>query len=478
MTKFKLLFTLSIIVPILMLLTFLSYYNRFPTGDDAWFAEETYWLLKDGVIRSEFFRGLLGWEKQLFVSHKLFLCFGSIMMLIGGSSLYVLKLTSLLFLALLVFLFKGYIAHRQLEKTSLYIVLFLLFSNTLIVKMSFEYRPEVMMMTLGFASYLLIQYQQKYLVALGGVLSGMALLCHLNGIIYIIAGFFMFIFSGKKIKALIFIVFASLTSIFYFYDIWQANGFDVWLYQFRNDPATQNAFGLVNKLKVMLSFPSIFFKSPQEMAISILLISFCWTYRKKLNELPRNLIVYAIVLVISFWLITKRASGLYEMLFIPIMMTFIIELFGLIEDKPSFKLSKPILFAFFLYFVIGFVGIIQLIHKIHSRPFLPDKYAALRKFIPAKSKGLVPLQFFFNEYENHESLLCFENFDFQLAQSTLKADTESLANWARKNNVKFILFDYKNNKANFFPKPREVLKGYQLSYFDGDFAVYVELKNM
>jgi len=475
MTKSKMLTTLSTIVPILMLLTFLSYYKRFPTGDDAWFAEESYWLLHDGVIRSEFFNGLLGWENQFFVSHKLFLCFGSMMMWIGGNSLYVVKLTSLLFLGVLVFLFKRYISHRQLEKSSLYIVLFLLFSNTLIVKMSFEYRPEVMMMTLGFASYLLIQYQQKYFIALGGVLSGMALLCHLNGIIYIFAGFFMFVFTEKKINALVFGIFATFTSIFYFYDVWQANGFDTWLYQFRNDPATQNAFGLVDKLKVMLSFPSIFFKSPQEMAISILLITFCWTFKKRLSQLPRNLIVYSIVLVVSFWLITKRASGLYEMLFIPTMMALIIELFSFIENKPSFKLSKPILFGFFVYFVIGIVGIIQLIHKINCRPYLPEKYATLRKYIPTKSVGLVPLQFFFNEYENHESLLCFENFDFQLAQSKLKTDTESLAAWARKNNVEFILFDYKNTKANFFPKPKEILKGYKLVYFDGDFAVYVEI---
>ncbi|MEA5401850.1 hypothetical protein VB776_02910 [Arcicella sp. DC2W] len=474
MTKFKLLFTLSIIVPILMLLTFLTYYKRFPTGDDAWFAEETYWLLKDGVIRSEFFRGLLGWEKQFFVSHKLFLCFGSLMMWLGGNSLYVLKATSLLFLGLLIFLFKRYIAFRQLEKTSFYIVLFLLFSNTLIIKMSFEYRPEVMMMTLGFASYLLIQYQQKYLVALGGVLSGMALLCHLNGIIYVIAGFFMLFFNEKKINALVFGVFATLTSIFYFYDIWQANGFDTWLYQFRNDPATQNAFGLVDKLKVMLSFPSIFFKSPQEMAISILLIAFCWTYKKSLNQLPRNLITYTIVLVISFWLITKRASGLYEMLFIPTMMALIIELFSFTENKPNVNLSKPILFAFVVYFIIGFVGIIQLISKINSKPYLPEKYAKLRKFIPAKSKGLVPLQFFFNEYENHESLLCFENFVFQLAQSKLQANAESLADWAKKNKVEFILFDYKHNKAKFFPHAKAVLKGYKLVYFDEDFAIYIQ----
>lgn len=474
MTKLRMLTTLSIIVPILMLLTFFSYYKRFPTGDDAWFAEESYWLLHDGVIRSEFFRGLLGWEKQLFVSHKLFLSFGSIMMWIGGNSLYVLKLTSLLFLGLLVLLFKSYISQRQLEKSSLYIALFLLFSNTLIIKMSFEYRPEVMMMTLGFASYLLIQYQKKYLIALGGVLAGMALLCHLNGVIYIIAGFFMLFLSEKKTNALVFGVFATLTSAFYFYDIIQANGFDTWLYQFRNDPATQNAFGLMDKLKVMVSFPSIFFKSPQEMAISILLIAFCWTFKKRLSELPRNLTVYSIVLIVSFWLITKRATGLYEMLFIPTMMAIIIELFNFVENKPHTKLSKPILFGFLVYFIIGMVGVIQLIYKINSKPYLPEKYATLRKYIPQKSVGLVPIQFFFNEYENHERLLCFENFDFQLAQSKLTTDTASLANWAMKNKVKFIIFDYKNNKANFFPKQNQLLKGYKISYFDEDISIYVK----
>ncbi|MEA5256216.1 hypothetical protein VB264_00365 [Arcicella aquatica] len=473
MTKSKTITILTILVPILIILTFLTYYKRFPTGDDAWFAEESYWLLRDGVIRSEFFRGLLGWENQLFVSHKLFLGFGSIMMWLGGNSLYILKLTSLLFLGLLVFLFKKYIAYRNLEGSSMYLVLFLLFSNTLIIKMSFEYRPEVMMMTLGFASYLLIQYQHKYLIALGGILAGMALLCHLNGVIYIFAGFFMLLLSEKKWNALLFGSFAVITSMFYFYDIWQANGFDIWLYQFRNDPATQNAFGIVDKLKVMLSFPTIFFKSPQEMSISILLIAFCWTFKNRIKQLPRNLTIYTIALVVSFWLITKRASGLYEMLFIPTMMTLIIELFSYVDDKSTFKLSKPLLFAFFLYLVIGVVGIGQLIYKINTKPYMPEKYSSLSKYFDNKSVGLVPLQFFFNEYEYHKQLLCFENFDFQLAQAKLKATPALLAEWAIKNKVEFIVFDYKNNKANFFPKPKENLKGYKISYTDDDVSVYV-----
>lgn len=474
MTKANLVALFSIIVPLLILCTFLTYYKRFPTGDDAWFAEESYWLLHDGVIRSEFFRGLLGWDKQLFVSHKLFLYVGSLMMWLGGNSLYTLKSTSLIFLGLLIILFQKYSTYRKLANASTLLILFLLFSNTLIIKMSFEYRPEVMMMTLGFASYLLLQYQQKYVIALAGIIAGMSLLCHLNGVIYLIAGFFMLLFTPKKTNALIFGFFAIITGMFYFYDVWQANSFDTWLYQFRNDPATQNSFGVLDKLKVMLFFPSIFFKSPQEMAISIVLAAFFWTFKKRLNLLPRNLIVYAIALVVSFWLITKRATGLYEMLFIPTMMTFIIEFFDYPEDTTTNKLPKVLLTSFFLYGIIGVVGIVQLLYKINTKPYLPEKYHVISKYIPSKATGLVPIQFYFNEYEKSSHLLCFDNVDFQLTQAKLKPTTALLTRWAIAHNVDFMVFDYQNNHANFFPKPNEKLAGYKITYLDKDMAIYVK----
>ncbi|MCF0038731.1 hypothetical protein [Dyadobacter fanqingshengii] len=43
-----------------VVLTLSTYINRFPTGDDAWFGEQSYWLEKEGIIRSEFFKGIVG----------------------------------------------------------------------------------------------------------------------------------------------------------------------------------------------------------------------------------------------------------------------------------------------------------------------------------------------------------------------------------------------------------------------------------
>ncbi len=38
--------------------------------DDAWFAEQSYWLVKDGWVRSELFRGMNGWEDRIYVVRR------------------------------------------------------------------------------------------------------------------------------------------------------------------------------------------------------------------------------------------------------------------------------------------------------------------------------------------------------------------------------------------------------------------------
>src|SRR5690606_20866688 len=80
----------------LIALTVATYIHRTPSGDDAWFAEQSYWFLEDGVIRSEFFSGLNDWDKELLVSHKFFLWFGAALMYFFGSDLPVVQFTGLI----------------------------------------------------------------------------------------------------------------------------------------------------------------------------------------------------------------------------------------------------------------------------------------------------------------------------------------------------------------------------------------------
>ena len=257
----------AIFLGILVLLTCLTYVNRFPTGDDAWFAEQSYWLQKDGVIRSEFFRGILGWENQLLVSHKLFLAFGAVLINIFGFGLPTVQFVGLIPFCFIIFGIISYIQNDKKVNNTYYLLLILLlvFSNRLLIKMSFENRPELMLSALGFGSFLCIRSETNTFIkaALAGFLAALAMLCHLNGVLYLLAGLLTYLYIRKFKEAIIFSIVGGVTALAYFIDVVQAkDGFSIWYYQFRHDPATQNAFGLYSKLIVMLTYPKLFFESP------------------------------------------------------------------------------------------------------------------------------------------------------------------------------------------------------------------------
>ncbi len=263
----------------LILLAICGYYHRHPTDDDAWFAEQSYWLLKVGYIKSEFFRGFLDWNNHYFLSHKLFIVLGAGLQYLLPLSPYTSKLSGLLFFFILVALLLFYQLKNHPQLNS-WLLLTLVFSNTLLVRMSFENRPELMVTTLGFASFLLIYKDPNYLKsALAACLGSLAALSHLNGVIYLVAGFVLLFYYKNYRSLLIFSTLSFIFLAFYFYDIWQFNGFTAWQHQFSNDPATRDSLGLINKLKVMASYPYLFFESPEQAALSLLLLALGWYCR-------------------------------------------------------------------------------------------------------------------------------------------------------------------------------------------------------
>ncbi|QIP14871.1 hypothetical protein G8759_20735 [Spirosoma aureum] len=462
---------LGIILSILVLLTTLTYYHRAPTGDDAWFAEQSYWLQKDGIIRSEFFNGILGWENQLLVSHKLFLVFGAGLMNVFGFQLPTVQFVGLVSFIAIIAEITVYLYKKEQSATSrnILLILILIFSNRLLVKMSFENRPELMLAALGFSSFLCLQAKSvtvsKSLLA--GVLAGMAMLCHLNGIIYLIAGLGTLLYFRQYKNASYFALAGSFTGLLYFSDILLAeNGFSTWYYQFRNDPATQNAFGWRSKLLVLLTFPKLFFESPEQASLSLLLAFLIGHQRAYLKQLPSALSVFSILLVTSFWLLTKHGSGTYLPLFMPFMLVLIYELYRI---KPFKNWALAGVLA--TYFIIGIYGTIEIILQNFSNDYLPVAYQKLREHIPADEKGLVPLTYFFNEYERHPYLLSHENYKYHSIPTN--NPPAHMANWAHQRGTGFILMDYQYRSEDFYPKPGTVtLPFFRLTYFDGRFAIY------
>ncbi|WP_159467697.1 hypothetical protein [Dyadobacter sp. 3J3] len=464
---------LSALLIFFIALTILSYYHRYASGDDAWFAEQSYWLHKEGIIRSEFFKGLLGWEKQLLVSHKLFLIFGAGMIHLFGYELPVLQFVSVIFFAILIAEIIFYVNREEQKSISWYLlaVLILVFSNRILIKMSFENRPEIMLAALGFGSFILISKSKPHYwkSIAAGILAGMAVLTHLNGVIYLVAGAGMLFYLKQYKNAFAFSIAGGLVSLLYFVDIIQAeNGFEIWHYQFINDPATQNAFGLGSKLLVMVTYPVMFFHSPEQVALSLLLAFMFWNQRQFLKQLPIPLRIYSIVLVTVFWLITKKNSGVYLTLFLPFMLVLTYELYRL---KPFQTKALKVILG--IYFIIGIYGAVQIIYLNLTLEYLPISYQRLQKNIPDHKRGFVPLTFFFNEIERYPHLLSHENFKIQAIMSKSESSPNNMDKWAYANKADFILMDYKYRPEKFYPKAgTRMLPHYHLTFFDGRFAIY------
>jgi hypothetical protein len=462
---------LRVILVTFSVLAFTTYFYRYPTGDDAWLGEQAFWLRRGGVIRSEFFRGLLECEKQIFVSHKLFLAFGAGMIWLFGYQLPILQFVGFIFFCILVAEIIFYVSRRERSINSWYIlaVLILIFSNRLLVKMSFENRPEMMVAALGFGSFLCLSRERMSAtrVMAAGLLSGLAFLCHLNGAIYLVAGFVTLLFLRRYLLAFNFAAIGGATSLAYFADVlFQQNGVFSWYKQFTGDPLTQESFQLSAKTLQVLSYPALFFRSPEQMALSMLLVLLLWHQRKFIKEVPLKVRIYTLSLFLSFWVITKANSGVYVLIFIPFMLVLVYELY---KTRPFSNTALHLVLA--TYLIIGAFGMFQIIRTNFTMEYLPVSYQRLRPRIDGNKTGFVPLTFFFDEYEAYRRLLTHENFELQSRKKNMS--TISMAHWAYRNKVGFILMDYQFRPESYYPKAgTKSIPFYKLTFFNGRFAIY------
>ncbi len=455
----------------LVVLSTATYIGRVPSGDDAWFAEQSYWLLKDGVIRSEFFRGLNNWETELLVSHKLFLWFGTALMYLFGTDWPVVHFSGLIFFIVLIAELVYYLRLRgESSKTTMMLaLLFLIFANRLLIKMSFQNRPEMMLAALGFGTFLLLFEGKRsdWKVLGAGILAGLAFVAHMNGIIYLIGGFVSLLIVRRYKSLAVFCAAGFLTCLLYLVDIVDApDGISKWYFQFTNDPAAGNGLKASKKLLQLVTYPRLFFHSPEQVALSALFVYVGWKQWPYLKQLPLCLKAYSLAIFFSFWAITKSNSAMYMVLFIPFMIVILYELYVL---NPFVTRALKTLMA--AYLVIGVFGMGQLIRKNLEFSDLPERYESLRKHIPEDGTGLVPLTFFFNEYEEYDQLFSHENYKLSYNKQNLSA--KQMASWGKARDVDFIIYDYEFLKENFYPEPgTRHLPPYQLTFYDGRFAIY------
>ena len=337
-----------------------STWHRLLHTDDAWIGEQVWWMAHGGYVRSELFRGYLRAEVYQEVYHKLFVWQAALLVRALGWSVYVLKGISLAYLALFCALAGRYLRQLPLPRPGRAAGLFfaLLLGNALVAEFSFVFRPELMLMTLGFGSWLLLRRalpgeamrpgeataRPAHSAALGwaagaGLLAGLAALTHLNGLVFGLAGGALLLWRRRWLAALAFGAAAAGAGSLYFVDVWRHHSWALYWRQL-HPAVAENSPGLGERLLYLLAEHQRFFHSPKEIVLSLLLLLAAWVLwpqRARLGTEWRNLALYAGLLVLALDLIAQGKTSKYLLLYLPYLLLLVVLAFEQLAARPRLR---------------------------------------------------------------------------------------------------------------------------------------------
>jgi len=425
MQLFKKLYSKNYLLPLLgavLALYVFSLWHRSPDPDDAWLGEYAYWLEKLGYVRSELFRGMNGQETRFIVHHKLVTLHGAAFIWLFGFSLYSLKAVSLVYFLLFIGLFYAYTCRwkKIFKVTDFIFSMIILFSFTFAFKFSFIFRPEMMVMCIGFAGFILLE---KYLddenpkwpwLFFSGMLFGLSLFAHLNSLVFIASSGVLLLWNKKYAGVFIFGIGAFLTAALYFYDFTSLDSIDLWIYQFFSSPSIDSLKDtpyylkpIVNLLKEHMRY----FHNLEIIVFSVFMIVTIIAGFKFLYKNQTNLVRFALLAALFTGLLTMHKSRFYMLPFFPLMLIMITLTIKAIKDGevnsiPFFKKIDPKLFQrIFIFLFIVFIGVSAYYNtKLALQKFSSQDNRELALKYAGGSVSemniIAPITFIFNEIEN------------------------------------------------------------------------------
>ena len=423
-----------------------SLYKRVITYDDAFFAEQAYWVTKTGHPRSELFNDVLDWGDRQYVYHKLHVWQNALITKYLGWSAYFFKAVPVLYLLLFIFFshfyYKRYLSQENSE--TFYLFLSLLLINTYIVHFGFESRPEIMMMCVGFISFLFIRHglliEKKSYLFLSGLLAGTAVLFHLNGLIYIAAGVGLIIYMRRYRYLPVFILTASIISALYWYEMVINNAIATGFYQLVNDPAvSSDGLSIKHFLLKIFSAPRRFVSHIFDFSYLLLLVLSLYLYRFTLknNYEVKLLLVYFIVSEVSLAIIGPDSKTMYLVLHVPFVLLIVSSLHNTVISKST---KRIMLVAFSFYAITQVAHVIGLIKQSNSEIIQQHAQIVEKYQIGKSDKIIAPTEFIFNEIGNaritsdHMFQILARNGNFTFA-------SEDIFNYAQQHDYKYLILE-------------------------------------
>jgi hypothetical protein len=306
--------------------------DNIPRTDDEYLGEQVYWLIHQGKVRSGLGYHDLGYDTYQSLYHKLFIYSSYAVCTVFGWSLYTLHSVSFFYFILFLFIFYFYIKSRyaSTHHYQFYAVVTLLLYNQDLLYAAGDFRPEIMIMALGFTAYALLE---KYLkqnktgpLILSALCAGLCMFAHLNGVIFIVAGCLLLLFKKKWKAAMLYGTVAAIAFLPYFFDVlYNANLAYFW-HQFTHDPVLNSSVThwYDPLLKIVNEQTRFLFTEKQIILTASLVVVLIFSY-KKLKRSHAALLLYTLVLIISLALVCPSKSSKYMVLYLPFLYVILVE---------------------------------------------------------------------------------------------------------------------------------------------------------
>lgn len=184
--------------------------------DEAWIGQQTYSLLHQGAVYTDLFRDSPPLDGRIVVYHTLLVWAGTAASFLLGWGLHTLRAVSLvagLVLLGLILVRRPNGPPRNVAIAAVPVLMFTpLFCEQMII-----FRPEMLLTTLGFAGYLLLErgiYTKRAAwIALSGLLAGLSGSVHAIGLAFVVAGFVPLLIV-KQFRALFLYIIGALVGFF------------------------------------------------------------------------------------------------------------------------------------------------------------------------------------------------------------------------------------------------------------------------
>lgn len=452
---------LRVLFGIIVVAYLFSLHQRYIQQDEPWFGEQAYWLVMDGNVKLKSMPGIFNWSEDMLIYHKLFIWLGAGLIFLFGWNIYVLKVFILLSFLTSAYLMIRFIRQFYLEGSRIvpWLVLLLLFMTPELIHRSFMFRPEVVIMMFGFASfYGLYAFVSKNAwpgVYLSAILAGLAFLTHLNALVFPVSGF-LFLLYFKRWKGLvIFSVVTGFVSSIYFWNLLDYETFGTYRFQLKNWPTHQSAFGskveggvlriIGNNMLRLLNEHKRYFWDQDVWGISgLFLLALISRFRFLVNHY-RTLTIYTLILMGALGVLSSGHSPRYLVYLMPFMVLITaLVLHSLMLNQKSI-LKGVFLLVFAAHVTFAAMAFIKISKR--NREYVMT-HNELLSSIDENKKVLGPWEIIYNGIQTHQ-IHSFKTYEYIEDQEKRKLSQSELLGLAyHRFGMDYIIVDKKRKESD------------------------------